>query len=316
MFATLSLTLVLSAASGDEKKAEALFQQARALLKADQAAEACPLLAKSHQLDPALGTLMNLADCEERTKKLAAAYQHFNEVAAWAERTKETARENLARDRAAALKPKLSWLSLTAKAPVRGLAVQVNGVAVEPGGEPVPVDAGEATVTAAAETFKPFKKRVKVPPQSTVQLEVPPLQPVDAEPLKKPGDTPVAEVAPVPPPPPSLEPMPPPPMVKAAAQPAPSRLGPYTVMAGGGALLVAGVSALAWSFTTYSRFQNQQPGGVESAMPTVTRETFSTLQWMYPAAWVVTAVGALALAGGTTWLLLPTGNGAAFSARF
>src|SRR4051812_18222858 len=103
MISTLSLALMLAATpaqSTNAQQAEALFQRARALLKADVPNEACPLLEKSHTLDPALGTLMNLADCEERTHHLVAAYMHFNDAAAWAERTHESQRMEVARGRA------------------------------------------------------------------------------------------------------------------------------------------------------------------------------------------------------------------------
>jgi hypothetical protein len=291
------VTVMLLAAGGNEKaqQAEALFQRARALLKADQPAEACPMFEKSHTLDPALGTLMNLADCEERTNHLVSAYVHFNDAAAWAERTHESQRAGIAQQRASALKPRLAWMALSTAAPVRGLTVKVNAFSVELGAtaQSVPVDPGEALVIASADGFQRLVSRVRVPPASTVAFEVPRLVAVAA-------DAPVT-VAPLL----ETDEPPPPPLVVArgvAQSPAPTRGGPFVLMGASAAVLAAGLAGLAWSYSAYGRFEQQQPGGPAFGAPTVTRGQFQTLQWMIPASWVVAALGALGLAGGSTWL--------------
>lgn len=59
----------------DPATADALFREARALLKKGEYAAACPKLADSHRLDPAPGTAINLGDCLEKLGKLADALQ-------------------------------------------------------------------------------------------------------------------------------------------------------------------------------------------------------------------------------------------------
>jgi len=53
-----------------------LFQKGVELMAIGKSAEACEKFDSSHQLDPALGTMLRLADCYERTGKTASAYSH------------------------------------------------------------------------------------------------------------------------------------------------------------------------------------------------------------------------------------------------
>ena len=74
--------------------------------------DACPKLEESQRLAPAIGTKFNLADCYEHTGRLASAWAAFLSVAASAKNANQGAREKAARDRAAALEPKLSRLAV------------------------------------------------------------------------------------------------------------------------------------------------------------------------------------------------------------
>jgi hypothetical protein len=64
----------------DAATAEALFRQGRQAMESKNYNEACPRFAESQKLDPAAGTLMNLATCEEKLTKLASAWQHWKEA--------------------------------------------------------------------------------------------------------------------------------------------------------------------------------------------------------------------------------------------
>lgn len=68
---------VASAQSREPELADALFRAARELSKEGKLSEACPKFAESYALDPAVGTLLNLGDCEEKLGHPARALWAF-----------------------------------------------------------------------------------------------------------------------------------------------------------------------------------------------------------------------------------------------
>jgi len=75
-----AVLLSCPALAGDAQTAEALYQSAREALARGDLDRACPEFAESQRLDPAPGTLLNLAECEERSGKLASALAHVQEA--------------------------------------------------------------------------------------------------------------------------------------------------------------------------------------------------------------------------------------------
>lgn len=319
MFMT-ALIAVLMTASPNPKEADALFSKARTLMKEGNAAHACPLFEKSHALDPALGTLLNLGDCYEVTGRRVQAFLSFNEAAAWATRNHEAGRAEIARARAGALKGRLSWLALSPAAPTPGLVVTVNDFVVELGtaAQSVPVDPGTLKIIASAPDREGWTTTVTVAQMQTVAVAVPALAPV-AE-LKTP-EVRAFEATLTPVPMVESETLTPLVRVERAAPPSASRTPAVALMAGGAVLAATGLAGLAWSFETYGRFQQQQDPSFPQL--TVTRGDFNTLKVVYPASWAVAGVGVAAAAAGgflywkngrTLFTFVPTSQGAAFAA--
>jgi hypothetical protein len=325
---TVLVVLAAAPASGDKaRRAEALFREGRALLKADLPQQACPRFRQSHEAEPALGTLLNLADCEERIGALVQAWLHFNDAAAWADRNREVPRADVARERASVLKGRLSWLALTAEKPVNGLAVRVNDFSTELGAtsQSVPVNAGEVLVVATAPGMETYSAKVKVGPQSTVAFKIPALVDPSFAAMPPPAPAPennARELSDLKDTGPSDAPvesrlLTPAPLMTAeqtlvaSPQSRAPRSGAYALMAGGGAVLVAGVIGLGVTLNAHDRAMRQQPGGPDYGNPTVTRQQFEQLQWAYPLSWVATVVGTTALLGGATWAVVPMGAGVA-----
>ena len=64
----------------DPKRADQLFNHAKAAMARGELQLACAELAESQRLDPAPGTLLNLAKCEEKQNKVASAHAHVAEA--------------------------------------------------------------------------------------------------------------------------------------------------------------------------------------------------------------------------------------------
>jgi hypothetical protein len=147
--ALLTVALAAAPARADQNAAaEALFQQGRVLVAAKKWAEACPKFAASYKLDGGLGTLLNLAACEEEIGKIATAWAHWGEAVEIASRTGDK-RAELAQKRRDALDAKLPKIQLDVVAGKSTLSVERDGVKIDPAafGVPLPSDPGERSIT-------------------------------------------------------------------------------------------------------------------------------------------------------------------------
>ena len=195
--AALALTagLVLGAAppahaqsDSSAAAAENLFQEARKLMDAKRYAEACPKLAASHKLAPAVGTLLNLADCYERNGQLASAWVRFHDAIALAQRLNRPDREKTAKERADRIEPRLIKLTITGKD--SGLEVKLDGNPLDSAvlGTPVPIDPGKHTVDASKVGKKPWSTTIDLTDRArTPSVEIPALE---ADPDATKGTTP------------------------------------------------------------------------------------------------------------------------------
>jgi hypothetical protein len=143
--ATALLVILASAqpASAAPREAQERFDEGRALVKAGHPQEAIPKFLASIAAEPTLAALLNVADCYERTGKLASARTRFKQAQALA-KEKDALRADEARKRVELLDARVSTLTLVP--PARGSAARVwlDGVEVPSSewGSPGPLDAG------------------------------------------------------------------------------------------------------------------------------------------------------------------------------
>jgi len=168
----------------DPAGAHALFAEARDLVAKGEIARACSKFEESYRLRAGIGTLFNLADCWERLGRSASAWAGFLDVAARAKRASETEREQVARERASALVPKLARLTIKVAPGERLPRIERNNVVVGPAmlDSPVPVDPGVHQINASAPGKLLWQRALTVEPGSQLVLEVPPLKDAPAAP--------------------------------------------------------------------------------------------------------------------------------------
>lgn len=178
---TFSAASVSAQSASDSATAQALFDRGKKLMREGKLSEACSALEESQRIEARSGTALNLADCYERSGRLASAWSTFLEAATLAKTTGNTAREHGARERATALAPRLSNLVINAPsaASTPGLEIKRDGKLVGSAqlGLPLPADAGKHTVAAEAPGRKPWQSEVTVQSgASTATVTVPDLE--------------------------------------------------------------------------------------------------------------------------------------------
>jgi hypothetical protein len=195
MAIALHLTLVTNISSAqqpsaqDQAAAEGLFADAKKLMGEGNYGEACPKFEESQRLDPAPGTQFNLGECYEHIGRTASAWALFLNVAAAAKSANMPDREKVARDRAAALEPKLPKLVILVPSPAPGLEVKRDGVLVGQAqyGSSVAIDPGKHPVTASAPGKEPWSTTVDVGPDGAT-ISVPALTDAVVKPVAPAAD--------------------------------------------------------------------------------------------------------------------------------
>jgi hypothetical protein len=132
----------------DPAAATELFERGRAALKLEHYEAACADFADSERFDPKVGTLLNLAECEEHLEHLVSARAHWQQAADLAH-SQGDARESVAAQHFASLDPRVPKLTVRLRTETAPLAtVRRDGVELGPAslGVALPVDPGSHTV--------------------------------------------------------------------------------------------------------------------------------------------------------------------------
>lgn len=166
--AVASVTAALASAPplahADPVRAEALFQQGRVLMERGDFERACARFEESLREDSAVGTLLNLATCNERRGRLASAWVQYRAVATRSRGSRED-RVDLAEARMRELEPRLSRLTILVDA--RGIGeveVRLDGTALTRAdwGKPLEVDGGPHEVVVTAPSRRTTTTRVQI----------------------------------------------------------------------------------------------------------------------------------------------------------
>lgn len=180
---SIAMLLFVSVAAGkptDSQRAEAqrLFDEAMYLMQNGQYQTACARFEASQRLAPAIGNQFNLAECYEKTGRIASAWTNFTDVADAAQKRGEARREQIARKRAEDVAPRLSYVTTEVTSPSAGMRLQldISDLAQDAWGKPIPVDVGTHVIRASAPGRLAWSKTVEVVGEGvTIGVEVPAL---------------------------------------------------------------------------------------------------------------------------------------------
>jgi hypothetical protein len=197
--AVLFLTLVLPAArvqaqasdrADDRAGAEALFLAGRAALRRGDYRSALAKFNESNRLDPAVGTILNLAICEEHLGQLASAWQRYREVLHALPPGDD--RLPVARARAAAIEARVPRLKIrVAPSAPKDTQISRNGVVLTSAsfGVELPLDPGthEFIVVSPGRSQRRYSARLAEGARQ--ELTVEPGPPLRKQPVAKPAST-------------------------------------------------------------------------------------------------------------------------------
>ena len=209
---SVAVAMVVSLTGGglacaQSAEAEALFTQGNKLMAADKLTEACEAFEASNRAEPRAGTLLRLGDCRLRHQQLASAWSAYKDAVS---RAKDVRKRDYGTTQAAALEPRISYLTVWVSA-----AVQIEGLALTRNGKPfdpllwnhaLPVDGGDYAITGRAPGHAPWQFTAHVPIEGgKISVELPKL-PELAEPVASPkpplvsavGELPAAGASPEP----------------------------------------------------------------------------------------------------------------------
>jgi len=168
-------------ASANPAVAEALYEEARNLMKQGKLDQACPKFKQSYDLDAGGGTLLNLAECYEKQGKLASAWSSFKEAQVQAQRDGRHERVDYAKKHIATIEPKLSKITIavSSDASTPGLRVLLDGAELGSAAwnVGVPIDPGPHELAASAPSKVTYDKQFEIAGSSpSTTLTIPKLE--------------------------------------------------------------------------------------------------------------------------------------------
>lgn len=190
-----SSTPAFAQTASEKANAEALFESGKKLLEQGNYKDACPKFEASEKLDSGIGTLLFLGECYEKSGRVASAWATFREAESVARGRGDQERASIAKQRAAALEPRLSKLQImVAQGSPADLVVKQDGAMVprESWDIAVPVDPGSHTIEVSATGKRTWTQTVTIGADGAqARLDVPTLEdaPKEAAPPPVPAST-------------------------------------------------------------------------------------------------------------------------------
>jgi hypothetical protein len=176
----LCLICCASRASAGDAAAEALFRAGRQAADQKDWKTACARFEESNRLEPASGTVFNLAHCREQLGELASAWQRYLEVKDKLE--PGDSRLEVVTERIASLERRLPKLTLENDGSIPGMVALRDDkeVGAATFGVPLPVDPGKHTIVVRARGRRDNVITVELAEGEQRSLKLEPGAPADA----------------------------------------------------------------------------------------------------------------------------------------
>ena len=163
LFLALSAPRLASAGEGDVQRAQALFDEGKAQLDAENYSVACPKLSESKDLAPGIGVTLYLANCEEGLGRKASALAHYHEAEAMAH-ARGDAREGVAHELVTRLEAETTRIRIhLPSGSAQKVTVTDNGRPVSANTRGFPVDPGTHKIHATSASGGEWTDVVRVP---------------------------------------------------------------------------------------------------------------------------------------------------------
>ncbi|AKU96793.1 hypothetical protein AKJ09_03457 [Labilithrix luteola] len=179
MATVVTMLLPAAAYAGDPAAAREQLKAGYTLAQDGRCAEAIPRFQESLKLDAKAITLINLAQCEERTQKLADALGHWVDARARAQSEGNAAIEEEAEKRAKALEPRLPRLTIALTVVMTGespkdLEIVRDGVVLGSVsvGVALPVNPGPHTIVVRAPGYEETTKKIDLAEGENKRIDV------------------------------------------------------------------------------------------------------------------------------------------------
>lgn len=186
--AVLASALPRSAVAQSTAAAEALFNEGRSAMESKDYDTACQRFRESNRLDPAVGTLLNLAVCENSRDRVATAWELFRAVAE--KLASDDPRRDYVAKQLAQIEPRLPHLVLTLAggAPADTKAKEGDAeFASAAFGVPLPMDPGKHTFVVDAPGYASRTLDVELDEGKQQNLEIAPGAALPARPTEAPA---------------------------------------------------------------------------------------------------------------------------------
>jgi len=124
--ASIAVISIASRAHAQSAEAESLFNDGDRLMAEGKLTEACDAFEASNRIEQRAGTLVRLGECREQNHELASAWSAYKDALT---RVKDPRKRDIASAKAAAIEPRLSYLTVSVpeESRVDGLEITRNG---------------------------------------------------------------------------------------------------------------------------------------------------------------------------------------------